>query len=126
MKWNQEIFYNNILRLITERCAGNATIFNEKIHSRDAATRWKTKKPTLKAINTIMDVFEVSYDWLTANKGEMINSDTKAVEVTLRDVMKLQQSIIELGAEIGKIKDRMLDAAQTGDIKMLGIVGGKG
>ena len=79
MEWNQEIFYNNIKLLIKERCAGNATIFNEKIHSRDAATRWKTKKPTLKMLDTIVDVFDVSMNWLRTGQGEMMSRPGPAV-----------------------------------------------
>jgi hypothetical protein len=75
MKWDQEIFYNNIQLLIKDRCAGNATIFNEKIHSRDAATRWRTKKPSMKALNTIVDVFDVGIEWLTTGQGEMLKGE---------------------------------------------------
>jgi hypothetical protein len=69
MKWNQEVFYNNIMLLINGYCAGNATSFNKKIKSRDAATRWRTKKPTLKALSTIMDVFNVTLEWLVTDHG---------------------------------------------------------
>lgn len=47
-------------------------------------------------------------------------------QVTLRDILKLYEAIEKIGAEIGSIKDRMLDAAQSGDIHRLGAVGGKG
>lgn len=43
-----------------------------------------------------------------------------------KEIMRLQGYIIDMGGEIGRIKDRMLDASQTGDIHRLGIVGGKG
>ncbi len=47
-------------------------------------------------------------------------------QVTVRDILKLHEAINDLAAEIGRIKDRMLDAAQSGEIHRLGIIGGKG
>ncbi|MBN1548151.1 MAG: helix-turn-helix transcriptional regulator [Syntrophaceae bacterium] len=66
MVWNKEIFVRNIDELIKNFCNGNATVFNKKIGSRDAATRWKYKniKPSLENIITICDVFGCSADWL--------------------------------------------------------------
>lgn len=151
MEWNQEIFYNNIMLLIKERCAGNSTIFNDKIHSRDAATRWKTKKPTLKALDTIADVFDVSMNWLRTGQGEPAVAADPSDQVTLRDILKLHEEIHRLASEIGELKTalqkttvdlgkeigdlktdlihkerRLQEAAETGDIHRLGVVGGKG
>jgi transcriptional regulator with XRE-family HTH domain len=47
-------------------------------------------------------------------------------QITLRDIVKLHEQIEMLGQEIGEIKLRLYDAAQTGDIHRLGAVGGKG
>ena len=47
-------------------------------------------------------------------------------QATLRDILKLHEEIHKLATEIGEIKTRMLDAAQTGDLKRLGMVSGKG
>ena len=82
-------------------------------------------------LDTIVDVFDVSMNWLRTGQGEMRLSPAPAQrdpagEVTLRDILRLHEEIHKLASEIGDIKIRMLDAAQTGDINRLGLVGGKG
>jgi len=52
---------------------------------------------------------------------------------TVRDLFEMQKTItrlegmiIDMGKEIGDIKTRMIDAAISGEIHRLGIIGGKG
>lgn len=68
-------------------------------------------------------------EWLLYGQGDMTASPAKdpaGDQITLRDLLNLHQEIHKLAAEIGDIKTRMIDAAQTGDLKRLGILGGKG
>jgi len=43
-----------------------------------------------------------------------------------KSINKLHDKIEILGLEIGKIKDRMIHTALTGEIRRLGIIGDKG
>jgi len=80
MEWNQELFYNNIKQIIKICCNGKALAFNEKIKSRDAATRWRNKKPSINSIATIIHVFGVSIDWLVEGQGEMFAKEESSGE----------------------------------------------
>ena len=114
MKWNQEIFYNNIRALIIECCAGNASIFNKKIKSRDAATRWKTKKPSMKSVHTIVDVFGVSLNWLLTSKGEMflmenpngaITPISDEAEMWKNKYLEVVEKLLKAIEELNKLKE---------------------
>ena len=49
--------------------------------------------------------------------------DLKNSIIRLHEInAEMHRTIIDLGAEIGKIKDRMLDAAETGDVHRLRLV----
>lgn len=70
-------------------------------------------------------------DWIKTGQGEMRLNPAPAQRdasewATLRDIVDLQRELIKLGTEIGKIRDKMGEAAETGDIRRLGLVGGKG
>lgn len=66
--------------------------------------------------------------WLRTGQGEMkaATGQKDTDQVTLRDILKLHEEIHKLATEIGEIKTRLIDASQTGDIKRLGVMGGKG
>jgi hypothetical protein len=73
MKWNQEIFVNNVQWIIDHHCNGNASVFNGMVRQRDAMTRWKNPgyRPSLLVLLEITDNFPVSLDWLiTGNESD--------------------------------------------------------
>jgi transcriptional regulator with XRE-family HTH domain len=86
--------------------------------------------------NLLHDRLGIRKEWLLTGQGPMkteASTVAKDNEVTLRDITKIKDELIELhrlinshGHEIGKIRDKMEEASQTGDIKRLGIAGGKG
>lgn len=94
--------------------------------------------------NLLQDRFGLNKDWLMAGQGEMkaplaalsqpdiafladmIKMQAERMNELQRSVNTLRESFEHLGLEIGRIRDKMEDAAQTGDIHRLGIIGGKG
>lgn len=59
-----------------------------------------------------------------------ISSPTAATSAELmemqRSIIKLHECITALGSEIGRIKDRLLDAAESGDVHRLRLVASNG
>ena len=72
-EWNQEIFYNNILRIIDECCGGDPAIFNDKIGSPYANVRWKTDRPSPDSIAAVVLQFMISRHWLLTGEGKMLD-----------------------------------------------------
>jgi hypothetical protein len=75
MKWNQDIFVNNIATIIHTMCHDNSSKFNGIIGSRDAATRWKTPgyRPSLDILLTVTEKFDVTMDWLLTGTEQYIS-----------------------------------------------------
>lgn len=73
MKWNQDIFVNNVQWIIDHYCDANASKFNETVGQRDAMTRWKIPgyRPSLAVLLKITENYPVTLDWLIT--GEISN-----------------------------------------------------
>jgi len=107
MKWDKNIFINNIDYLIDCFCAGNAKAFNTRINKRDAATRWRHTelKPSIDALITICNEFGCTVDWLLT--GEESNQRAKCPTCgnwsdEVKEACRELQEIMESGDEEAK------------------------
>ena len=58
--------------------------------------------------------------------ADLVRTQANSIVEMQRAINRLHEMIIDLGGEIGDIKNRMIDTAMTGDIQRLGAVSGKG
>jgi len=97
--WNKAAFLKNIDYLIENECGGIQQKFNERIHDRQAVTKWKSEKkdsrPSIDVLLRIAEEFGVSIDWLLGI-GECKN---KACPVMCDEAM------MRICADIKKIRD---------------------
>ena len=101
MKYNKNIFLNNIRALTDTHCQGVERVFNEKIGQRDAFTRWKKPgiNPNFDAISKICEIFNCSFDWLlTDNDAKVDHGElfmcgwTPEIQKACRTVKKIIES----------------------------------
>jgi hypothetical protein len=81
MKWNQEIFKNNLEALIEAKYGGVQNKFNETM-GRDAATRWKTARPSFPLLLKITELFGCGFDWLLTEHGHVKISEPQSTDST--------------------------------------------
>ena len=67
--FNRRHFHRRLQIVIQQHFNGNQKNFNAAIDQRDAVTKWRDSKPSLDAILTISEKFNISANWLLFGIG---------------------------------------------------------
>ena len=80
--FDQRLFHTRLQIIIQQHFNGNQKEFNAAIDQRDAVTKWRDAKPSLDALLTIAEKFNISTNWLLFGIGpqQLQAVDTYRVE----------------------------------------------
>lgn len=79
--FNQRLFHRRLQIIIQQHFNGNQKEFNAAINQRDAVTKWRDAKPSLDALVTISEKFNVSANWLLFGIGPQQIEETETYRV---------------------------------------------
>ena len=91
--FNQRSFHRRLQIIIQQHFNGNQKEFNAVIDQRDAVTKWRDAKPSLDAILTISEKFNVSANWLLFGIGPQ--------RLETRDTYRVEDSLLRLARLLG-------------------------
>ncbi len=122
--FNQRLFHSRLQIIIQQHFKGNQKEFNAAINQRDAVTKWRDAKPSLDALVTISEKFNVSANWLLFGIGpqQLEEAETYRVEnsfLRLARLLGIEDSFRWIDKISKKLKIpayRFTDSISTNDI----------